>query len=528
MANDILEYSRDKIDAEILVLQERIRSLRSARNTFSLIHCLPPEVMTQIFKWVQILYCGYLTQGPGAGRAGLLPKWMKVTHVSQRWRNIAFSSKSLYSTILTQNLKYSEEMMKLSGSAPLSILDTVGYNTEGMWDTKELQKLIVAALPRVYSLYLNEPSWTFLFPHLEKSDLILPLEELYLRSWKSSTPALFPKSLRYLRLEWCPFQPSESLSSLCNLVELSLAPISEGNTIFMDTLLNILDGMPRLISLELSCALASPKQTNRESPITPTLQYINIRDIPNHITEFLPWLTFAPRFTIDLSMKSTRSYVPDSAMDWLPPLLEQVGRHLQSSSMIFRTAKLVWDDSNLHRDAEVLLFEEAEENLKPCVRLRSLFKKQDLFRILLEGIEAFPLDNIESLTVDAPLDALDWGKSPWHRIHTLFVLKEQTSSAFLEYLIASAEAQKGRGSGRYTPFESLKDLSLYDIHYGRDLKSKVQAVLAGRMKRGFKLRKLALHRCNISEDSIKQLSKVVEVVEQHGEKKKGKKINRST
>ncbi|TFK69275.1 hypothetical protein BDN72DRAFT_733074, partial [Pluteus cervinus] len=101
------------IDQQILVLQERIRSLRSTRNTLSLIHRLPPEVMAQIFKQFQGFYRG------SGRRVTSLTQWIKVTHISQHWRNIAQSCKTLYTTILTQNLPYSQEMLKHSGQAAL-------------------------------------------------------------------------------------------------------------------------------------------------------------------------------------------------------------------------------------------------------------------------------------------------------------------------------------------------------------------------------------------------------------------------
>ncbi|TFK62433.1 hypothetical protein BDN72DRAFT_777086, partial [Pluteus cervinus] len=120
MSKDVLKHARAKIDAEIQVLQDRIRSLRSSRNTLAPIHRLPPEVMTQIFMWVQLLYRGTLERN--AIDAAFLPKWIRATHVCQHWRGVALSSKALYTTILSQNLKYSQAVLDLSGSASLSLI----------------------------------------------------------------------------------------------------------------------------------------------------------------------------------------------------------------------------------------------------------------------------------------------------------------------------------------------------------------------------------------------------------------------
>ncbi|TFK70992.1 hypothetical protein BDN72DRAFT_765657, partial [Pluteus cervinus] len=149
MSSDVLEHAYKKIDAEILALQERIRSLRSSRNGLSLIHRLPPEVMSQIFMWLQSFYRGKLTEIPTHSNVKSLQKWLYVTHVSRHWRNIARSSRTLYSTIPTLNLGYARGMLEASGGAPLSIIDCMEHSL--MLD-HDLQDLIVSALPRARNL----------------------------------------------------------------------------------------------------------------------------------------------------------------------------------------------------------------------------------------------------------------------------------------------------------------------------------------------------------------------------------------
>ncbi|TFK59927.1 hypothetical protein BDN72DRAFT_850961 [Pluteus cervinus] len=512
-ANDILEHAQAKIDAQILDLQERIRSLRSSRNALSLIHRLPPEVMTQIFRWLQLFYRGNMEQD---GRdAASLTKWIEVTHVSQYWRDIALNSKALYSTILTHNLAYSKEVLKLSGSAALSLVDSVDFRTAKLWDTEELRDLIVAALPRIRNLWLGNWGSTFLEPHIKQSNLVL--EELCLWRWRPFIPTLFPSSLRYLRLYWCPFESYEWLPRLSSMVELVIIGSYDQLHMTVDTILNILDQMPRLISLELAATCESiSTQGERASRITPQLQYLKVYDPLDPIIELLLWLTFAPRFIMDLNIRTPL----DSTVDSLPILFEQVGRHLRASSMVHHTAKFIWDPNSYGRESDICISEGIEE--KPYFQYHRRVRESDSFRTWLTATKALPLGDIESLTMDMPYDASDWCDTPWHGTTTLRRLvlpNEQASSTFLEYLTSPA--------GIHAPFKSLEELSLHDIHYGREFKSKVQATLSARNKLGFKLRKLAFHHCNISGDSIKQLSKVVDEVEQDGGKKKGKKGNRA-
>ncbi|TFK59930.1 hypothetical protein BDN72DRAFT_567236 [Pluteus cervinus] len=503
--DDTLENARAKIDAEILALQQRIRVLCSSRNALSLIHRLPIETMAEIFKWVQILYHG--TLGLDGGNSASLPKWMQVTHVSQHWRNTALSSKALYSTILSQNPKYSEEIFKRSGSARLTLIDSVGARAGRAWDTPDFRGLVVAALPRVRKLCLHPKSSGFIFPLLKTSRL--SLEELCLYDWNDFAPTMFPTSLRYLQLWSCSFESFQWLSPLSNMVELTIITTSHVKPISVDALLNALDAMPRLISLRLSilCKLAATP-VNRGSPITPKLQHLDIRDHPDFIVQFLPWLSFAPRFTMNIFVHAL-SY---SAADSLSMTFEKVGLHLLASSMVLHTAHFIWTPSNSSIAADISCFEEAQD--KPCFRLHHQIRKEkDILRTWLEGAKVLPIGDVESLIMNAPCDVVDWSDGPWRslpKLRQLVLHNKQASSTLIKYLIATADETD-------TPFESLEELSLYDVEYGRNLKSKFHAVLTGRMEKlGIKLRKLAFHNCGIYRGSMEQLFDVVDEVEVHG------------
>ncbi|TFK71011.1 hypothetical protein BDN72DRAFT_856522 [Pluteus cervinus] len=518
MSNQVLRHTREGIDAEILVLQERIRSLRSSRNALSLVHCLPPEVMVQVFTWVQIL-CHEV--GPwGDIDPSILPKWIRVTHVFQHWRNIALSSQALYSTVLSHNLRYFKGALELAGSAPLSLIDSVDFQRENdaiKWDNKELQELVVSILPRVRSLWLEEPSAKFLHPLLKKSDL--NLEQLTVSYWRTLSRSMFPRSLRYLRLHI--YHPklrfSHWLSGLSNMVELTLDLDHDSKSAMaIDILSSVLDGMPRLISLELGFMLKPTSvQADRAAPITPKLQNLSLNDDPDHIAEFLPWLSFASRFTIELKPFTLRV---NNGMDW-SSFFEQLGQVFRPLSAALRVVEVAWKENWRQRDAEILFHERAGES--PCLRIFGPVIDKRRFDAWLKAAGALPrgLGHIESLTMDTPVELAGWRDSPWHGIGTLRQLtlcNAQISFAYLEYLTA-LEAEGDR-SGESVSFASLEELSLHGIHYDHDLETKVQAALVKRMGRGVKLRKLGLYDCNISQDSVLQLSKVVDLVE-HSVKK---------
>ncbi|TFK71000.1 hypothetical protein BDN72DRAFT_838240 [Pluteus cervinus] len=330
---------------------------------------------------------------------------------------------------------------------------------------------------------------------------------------------MLPNSLRHLHLYWSPLESYEWLSSLSNVVwlHLSYSFANAGREVAVDTILNVLDGMPQLVSLELLYMFhsASP-EVERISPITAQLQDLKLSDNLHTVIKFLPWLSFAPRFTIDIRL--SESNAPAFSTN-CPLLFTQLGHHLKASLMVIRIA-----DFSLFR-LGVTCFEGVGES--PCLQLYSVLRIDDIDRSWIINAEELPLAAVEALTTDALCSAADWGNSRWHNIPTLRRLtlgNDQTSSAFLHHLVA-----EGQRSSEHIPFASLEELSLHGLNYGRNLKLRVQTTLAERMERGAKLRKLAFRDCKVSEDSIKQLSKVVDVVEQHtSEKKRAKKEKRTT
>ncbi|TFK62434.1 hypothetical protein BDN72DRAFT_964554 [Pluteus cervinus] len=522
----VLKHARAKIGAKIRALRDRIRSpsLRSSRNSTPPpihhlqppvhhlpppihhlpppIHRLPPEIMTQIFMWVQLIYRGTLSWW--TNDAGILFGWKRVTRVCWYWRDVALSSTVLYTTILIDH-RYSQAILELSGSATLSLISTPDYGRV-FWSNEDLRAPVLAALPRVRNLWLGCESCKFLLPHLEKLDI--PFQELYLYNWRSLPTTMFPISLRYLRLRLCLFSSYEWLSRLSNMVELILMPTLDSKEIHVDALLNILDRMPRLISLELSFKSKSPSTHvgQQRSQVKPILQYLKLSCPLGSIAQLLPRLTFAPWFKIDISLHG------DNSKGYLLPLIfEQIGRHVRASSMILRTVRLTSTDYDSYKDVAISI---SEGEVEPCIRLSRGGNYKGI--TFMKCAEALPFDNVVCLIMDAPCDADGWDDSLGYSstIPRLILRNREASFGFLNYLIATTKAKKGRGLEADTPFKSLEELMLHHVMYDYYFKSKdVLAALTARNKLGFKLRKLTLYNCRISVGSIKKLSKVVDVVE---------------
>ncbi|TFK64149.1 hypothetical protein BDN72DRAFT_774912, partial [Pluteus cervinus] len=119
MDSAAVALARDKIDSEVAALKRHIRALRSERNHLAPIYRCPPEVVTQIFAWLQQRYLGDLYSNeyfPWDYR-----RWMRVTRVSQQWRQISLSSTSLWNVIPLRWLAYATESFNRLGSTPFFI-----------------------------------------------------------------------------------------------------------------------------------------------------------------------------------------------------------------------------------------------------------------------------------------------------------------------------------------------------------------------------------------------------------------------
>ncbi|KAF5357617.1 hypothetical protein D9758_007490 [Tetrapyrgos nigripes] len=93
---------------------------RTYRNSLALINQLPPEILSQIF-----LFCASSTSFSTPLRPS---RWsfIAVSHVCQYWRNVALGCPALWSYIDSSNPDCILEMLKRSGTCPLTFRISVG------------------------------------------------------------------------------------------------------------------------------------------------------------------------------------------------------------------------------------------------------------------------------------------------------------------------------------------------------------------------------------------------------------------
>ncbi|KAH6905585.1 hypothetical protein BKA70DRAFT_1191727 [Coprinopsis sp. MPI-PUGE-AT-0042] len=108
-----IDLERQNVDAEIAVLEERIRVLRTKRNTLAPISALPNELLRKVLmeccgKWPRI----------DEDRT----EWLVVTHVCHLWRTSALEYPQLWSSIdPDMGLNWMKTFLSRSKDAPLSL-----------------------------------------------------------------------------------------------------------------------------------------------------------------------------------------------------------------------------------------------------------------------------------------------------------------------------------------------------------------------------------------------------------------------
>ncbi|KAF9480798.1 hypothetical protein BDN70DRAFT_804624, partial [Pholiota conissans] len=108
------------IDDTIERYQTYILTLKNQRNNFISISRLPPEVLSHIFMIVRV-------DAEDSEPTKQLFAWIKLTHVSRYWRNVAIASPNLWAYIdnpMLDNSPWLEECLRRSKDANLTIHTT--------------------------------------------------------------------------------------------------------------------------------------------------------------------------------------------------------------------------------------------------------------------------------------------------------------------------------------------------------------------------------------------------------------------
>ncbi|TFK60833.1 hypothetical protein BDN72DRAFT_828670 [Pluteus cervinus] len=492
----IVALARDKIDAEIIALKERIRALRTERNRLAPISRCPPEVLAEIFVWFQQTYLGKLYTSrdfPSNYR-----KWVVVTHVSQHWRQIALSFKSLWNVIPVRWLGYATESLNRLGPMPMLV---VGNETRWGVDYTPLWESIATECHRIRFLrgVVGSSVANFNQP--------MPfLEHVEITSKCDLSPSVISPSLRTLVLSGCDF--TWNWPALPHLTTLEI--FDPANRISFDRFVDILQNSPDLKRLAIKNIFRAPTTSSPKDfkPSQPSLLLPQLRYFRSGRSQFsldlLSQLRFTDRFSIDI-------HAGEISAGSVPRAMQVFNRILLGSSMTIRVLHLISE----YGPRFTLALRERPTYTSTCIDFSFDPPTQgEIPGSYAKHLTILPLDEVDELMTNVMRGSTMWKDSGFGQLPNLRNINVQdTGHTFLEHITKDYEEFKESRNHGTLSFSSLQEVKMGKLQFGRELKYPVCAALAGREKAGYRFKKLVISSGQVSEDSAKQLQKYVDRVE---------------
>lgn len=246
-----LQINKDQVEERIHNLQAQLADAYELRNAFAPIACLQDEILSEIFQFVcdEYAFLPYKKLSPRCHDLSCL------TSISRRWRRVALSTVSLWSTIDVV-AKFSKSWLRrfLTNSKGAKL--TIGYAS---LSDLSLLRMIAPHVPRIKSLRLTfdddtNQSYTSLWQNI---GWLLPssLEQLELQGISFSEDLFvddYPFYPHHLLLHQCPYISWKNILP-SQLTSLRLE--SPGNRVHFQTFCGILRGAPSLSILRVGYAV---------------------------------------------------------------------------------------------------------------------------------------------------------------------------------------------------------------------------------------------------------------------------------
>lgn len=259
--------AQTEIDDELVSLEERMRALRTHRNSLSPISSIPPELLGTIFvHHVRQMQLIYNSDNPR------VLSWLVVGHVCYHWREVALGTPELWATPFLNSSKATDEMLTRSKMAPLNLKIGRRYRMDCVQKAlMHIERLQVVSL---LFLHGDTAGCRCIMDFIDKlSSCSAPkLQSLALEVGNRQTPRVaipisFPApNLCSLRIKHCDLSWASSV--LTGLTVLEINKLSPECLPALDELISALRRMPALHTLALEDALPtiSPHTTSLPRP----------------------------------------------------------------------------------------------------------------------------------------------------------------------------------------------------------------------------------------------------------------------
>ncbi|RDB25734.1 hypothetical protein Hypma_006081 [Hypsizygus marmoreus] len=307
MSDSSIDEFQRQIDQRIIAHDEASRALRRQRNAIvPPIARLLPELLCRVFEYFREFYqyhFGYLTD----------IQWIRITHVSSKWRETALACPSLWNDIQMQfGPTWVQEMLIRSKGAPLSFTgiindDNIPTIERLSQHTGRLHALSLTSRSPAHSVHLAnlmaDTTAPFMIALVIAFDLPRALSGALLLG-PTPNSCLRRMALRNCILPWDQFRPMHSLTTLRISFTFPLEAIPS-----VSQIVAILRQTPLLTALVLKRALLGVPDQSVIPPAQRTVNLMHLEElhIESDIAEccaLLNHLTFPPltRFVIDCSV----------------------------------------------------------------------------------------------------------------------------------------------------------------------------------------------------------------------------------
>lgn len=547
----LVEEQYQQIDEAIRKYRLSIKALESRRNALAPISRLPPEIFCRIF-----LFTKAARSSPDGGIDSL--EWIKVTHVSSHWRNIAINSANLWVDPPVRNIHWTEEMLRRSKDTSLTIKESLGMAWR-VYPGLKLALTHVARIKHLSFLYLNSKDrlWG---EHLPASaprleSLIIQngtAEQLYLHAMvvaplgSISIPERVlckAERLRRLELTHCDMNWNSHSHLLHSLTHLKLDTLSNTSRPTGRQFLDALNRMSRIEVLHLKNALPIPtgKQASWASGhihLT-SLQTLTIHSTNIEIEPFFSCITFPPTATVEVVVRSVADAQGTSGI--ISNMARLYSDH--SSANTFQTIVMM-EPAGCYYGLHLKLYANAltnneHVNLTPCLGLVFLWPKTDIMSAL-RGIadtitdifsSAIPLQHVEHVYMEEMIFGID-AETMANTIGELprvchVAAAHDSSVTFLNALQLQTRTATGSVAPVKTPhFASLSSVDFYETRFvespsdfkrGGITVEMLQDCLIHRYEYGVEIRRLTLEDCSgIWREDVGLLAEIVVDVDWDG------------
>ncbi|KAG1808678.1 uncharacterized protein BJ212DRAFT_1382548 [Suillus subaureus] len=269
--------AQSEIDDELTALKERMRYLRTRRNSLSPVSSIPPEILGAIFD-----HHVQRTQLLHAPDAPAVLSWLNIGHVCRHWREVTLGTPELWATPFLVSLQATEEMLLRSKMVPLKLRTGRRYRIDCVQKTlTHIERLQEVSLPFFSHAFGSGTTHHCIAEFLDKlSSCSAPkLQSLFFEVEFKQTPRItiptsFPApNLRSLQIKHCDLSWVSPV--LTGLTVLTIKKLSPECLPTLEELISALRRMPALHTLELEDALPTLPLQTTSLPRTP--RAMNVR-----------------------------------------------------------------------------------------------------------------------------------------------------------------------------------------------------------------------------------------------------------